>query len=94
MIDDELEGAQNYVDAANHYRLEHPKTADEFVKLAEVEMGHAMTLHKEVVKLIEEVRTQRGEPPKEMMAIYEFEHGKYMKRAALIRTMIEGYKQQ
>lgn len=92
MIDDELEGAENYVEAANKYRIEHKRTSDEFIKLAEVEMTHVKALHNEVVRLIEEVRAQKGEPPKEMMAIYEFEHEKAIKRAAKIKMMIEEYK--
>ena len=93
MIDDELEGAENYVNAANEYRMEHKRTADEFIKLAEVEMTHVKALHGEVTRLIEEVRAQKGEPPKEMMAIYEFEHSKAIRRAAHIKVLIDEYKQ-
>lgn len=94
MIEDELDGAEKYVEAASKYRLEHRRTSDELVKLAEVEMTHAKTLHGEVVRIIDEYRAKNGEPPKEMMAIYEYEHGKFVRWAAKIRLMIEEYKQQ
>ena len=93
MIDDELEGAENYVNAANKWRMEHKRTADEFIKLAEVEMTHVKALHGEVVRLIEEVKSTKGEPPKEMMAIYEYVHNKAVERSAKIKMLIEEYKQ-
>ena len=93
MIDDELEAAEDYAKAANKYKLEHKKTCDEFIKLAEVEMSHVKTLHTEVTRLIEEHRVQKGDPPKEMMAIYEYEHEKQAHRAVLIKAFIEEYKQ-
>ena len=91
MIDDELEGAENYALSAIKYRADHKKTADEFIKLAEVEMTHAKTLHGEVARLIDERRLVE-EPPAPMMAIYEYEHEKQIKRAASIKTLIEEYK--
>lgn len=92
MIDDELEGAEEYADFAYEQKPHHPRLADKLIELAEVEMGHAKILHGEVTRLIEETRQKDGEPPASMMAVYEYEHNKQIKRAAMIRQMIADYK--
>ena len=91
-IDDELEGAETYIKLAFETHEEYPRLADKFAELSEVEMSHMKTLHGEATKLIEEVRERDGAPPPEMMAVYNFEHSKQTKRAALIRQMITDYK--
>ena len=91
-IDDELDGAKMYAKLAHEYKIEYPRVADKFVELAEAEMNHQSILHKEVVKLIDEVRQQKGDPPADMMAIYTYEHDKQIKKAAMIRQMIEEYR--
>lgn len=92
MIDDELSGAEEYAETAHAEKIAHPKLADRLIELAEVEMGHAKILHTEIVRLIEEVRQRDGAPPPEMMAIYEYEHSKQIKKAATVRQMIAEYK--
>lgn len=91
-IEDELDGAEEYAECALQEKREHPKLADRFIELAEAEMGHMRLLHQEIEKLIDEVRQRDGEPPKEMLAIYEFEHKKQTKRAAIINQMIVEYR--
>ena len=92
MIDDELEGAEEYADLAYEQKPHNPRLADKLIELAEVEMGHVKILHGEATKLIEEVRQKDGEPPASMMAVYEYEHGKQIKRAAMIRQLITDYR--
>ena len=91
-IDDELDGAEEYAECAIRHKESRRKLADKFIELAEVEMSHMRILHGEVVKLIEEVRQRDGEPPKEMLAIYNYEHEKQAKRAAIINQMISDYR--
>lgn len=45
----------------------------------------------EVEKLIQEYRAEKGEPPKEMLAVYDYEHKKAIKKAAEIRSYIEEF---
>lgn len=92
LIDDELEGAEEYAELAHKYKIEHPHLAEAFISLAEVEMTHVKTLHAETTRLIEESRKRDGEPPAGMLAVYEYEHGKQIKRAAAIRQMIAEYR--
>lgn len=92
MIDDELSGAKEYIRQAQHRKEEHPHLADTFAELAEEEMGHVAKLHDEVTRLISEVRQRDGEPPAAMMAIYDYEHQKQIKKAAKIKQMISEYR--
>ena len=91
-IDDELEGAKTYTKLAHKYKIEYPRLADKFIELAEAEMNHMKILHGEVTRLIEDVRQREGEPPAEMMAIYNYEHGKHVEKAAMVRQMMEEYR--
>lgn len=90
-IDDELEGAEHYAKCALEHKDEYPKLAAKLNELAGVEMGHVKILHAEVVRLIEEYRSKNGEPPKEMLAIYNYAHEKQIKKAALVKQMIAAY---
>lgn len=92
LIDDELDGACEYAKLAHEEKTEHPRLADKFIELADTEMSHMRALHIEITKLIEEVRQKDGAPPADMMAIYTYEHGKQIKRAAMIKQMITDYK--
>ena len=49
-------------------------------------------LHEEVSELIEEYRKQKGEPPKEMMVLYEYLHEKHIGTATQIRIKQGMYK--
>jgi ferritin-like protein len=91
-IDDELEGAEDYAECAIKQKAERPRLADKFIELAETEMNHMRILHQEAVKLIDEIRQSEGEPPRDMLAVYEYEHAKQTKRAAVITQMIAEYR--
>ena len=91
LIEDEIDGAQQYAELAIKYKAEHPKLAEKLHELAGVEMSHAKTLHAEAARLIEETRQRDGEPPAAMLAVYEYEHGKQIKHAAATRALIEEY---
>lgn len=91
MIDDELDGAEEYAEYALKCKADHPKLAAKFNELAQVELGHVKQLHTEVVRLIDEYRQQHGEPPKEMLLIYNYEHDKQIRRSAGISSLINAY---
>ena len=91
-IEDEIEGAEEYAEMAHRLHAENPRLADKFADLAEAEMNHCKILHTEVEKLIEEARQKDGEPPAGMMAVYEYEHKKQIKRAAQARQLIADYR--
>lgn len=93
-IEDELKGAKKYIKLAFRNKTEHPNLADRYAELAEAEMGHVKALHEEAASMIDEVRRRDGEPPADMMAVYNYEHKKQMDCAAKIRQMIAEYRNE
>ena len=91
-IEDELQDSLEYIDLAMRWKQEEPETADLFYELSVEEMGHMDKLHKEVVNLIEEYRKEHGDPPKEMMVLYEYLHEKHIGTATQIRVKQGIYK--
>ena len=91
-IDDELHDAQEYIDLAMRWKTDEPDTADVFYELSVEEMGHVDKLHKEVTELIEDYRKAHGEPPKEMMTLYDYLHEKHIASATQIRIKQGMYK--
>lgn len=91
-IEEELEGACAYVDLAMKWRNDAPDTADLFYELSVEEMGHVDKLHEEVEELIEEHRKEHGDPPKEMMVLYDYLHNKHIAKATQIRVKQGIYK--
>ena len=91
MIQDELDGAEEYAICSAKWKTEYPKLADRLHDLAGIEMQHSRILHDEVTRLIESYRQEHGEPPADMLAIYNYEHEKAIKKAAEIKAMIDAY---
>ena len=85
-IEDELDDAQDYVDLAMRWKQDEPDTADLFYELSVEEMKHMDKLHEEVAELIKEYREKNGEPPKDMLTLYNYLHEKHIKRATEIRV--------
>ena len=92
LIEEELSDSQKYADLALKWRNEEPDTADLFHELSVEEMGHVDKLHEEVTELIEEYRKEHGEPPREMMTLYNYLHEKHIATATQIRVKQGMYK--
>lgn len=91
-IDDELDDAEKYANAALNYRESDPATADVAFKLANEEIGHMDQWHKRVVSLIEAYKKTNGEPPAEMLWRYEYTHKKYIEHLAAVKGILSLYK--
>ena len=92
LIDEELHDADKYIDLAMRWKQDEPDTADLFYELSTEEMGHADKLHKEVTELIEEYRKEHGEPPKDMMVLWNYLHEKHIGTATQIKVKQGIYK--
>ena len=92
MIDDELEGACEYIKCALKYKEDQPNLSKTFYELSLEEMGHVNKLHSEVTKLIENHRREHGEPPATMLAVYDYIHEKHIEKATKIRLYQDQYK--
>ena len=92
LIEDEIHDVEKYAKMAAHLKSEHPQLAQVLYNISMQEDGHQAVLHSEVVKLIESHRKTKGEPPKEMMAVYNFLHKRHIEELAEARRMQEIYK--
>lgn len=92
MIEDEIADARKYAKCALSYKEDMQNLADTFMKLSEEEMKHMALLHNEVVDIIEEYRKNEGEPPAEMLAVYEYLHNKQIDKSAEVKAMQSMYK--
>ena len=91
-IDEELEGAEGYISMAIAQRDLNPSLSKVLYEISLEEMHHVDLLHAEVVKMIEEHRRTKGEPPEAMMAVYEYLHEKHIKLAARIKVLQADYR--
>ena len=91
-IDEEIDDAMKYAKCANIYKDENPVLGDMFNRLAEEEMKHMMTLHSQVVNIIDEYKRKNGEPPEAMKAVYEILHRRHIDKAAEAKAVISMYK--
>lgn len=94
MIEEEIEDAENYIRCALYYKdnKDTKDVAELFSRLAGEEMNHMSMLHTQVVNIIENYRKTEGDPPKEMLKLYEILHRKHIDDAATVKAMIGMYK--
>ena len=85
-IEEELEDAEEYIELAIKWKGEEQKAAELFYELSMEEMNHMDRLHRTATERIAKHRAEKGEPPAEMMAVWNYVHEKDMKKAAEIRV--------
>ena len=91
-IHEELKDSKCYIKNALKYKVENPKLADMYYQLSLDAMSSVDKLHKMVVTLIEEYRNKNGEPPKEMLAVYNYLHEKEINKANKVKNLQGMYK--
>ena len=92
MISDELKGAEHYAKLAVMHKSDNPVLAKTFYDISTDEMRHVELLHAEVVKLIEEHRKTKGEPPASMLAVYDYLHEKQIEESNEVKMYQNQYK--
>lgn len=92
MINDELDGAEEYAEMANKLKDDDPEHAKVYYDMSLDEMAHTNNLHKIVADEIAKYRRELGDPPASMQAVYDWEHKKYIERAAEVKAMQNVYK--
>lgn len=92
MIEEEIGDAEKYARCALKWKDEDLELSQMFYKLSLEEMGHMDTLHRMVVSKIEDYRKERGEPPTDMRAVYDYLHERQIERAAEVKNLQAMYK--
>lgn len=92
-IKEELCDAKAYAKMAIEYKEEYPELSRTLYTLSTQEMEHMNRLHSEVTEIIRKYRETNGEPPVEMMAVYEYLHKEQIDMAAKVKVMQAMYKE-
>ena len=91
-IHEELDDSKKYIKCALKYKDDDRELGDLFYWLSQEEMSHADKIHKAIVDVISEYRRKEGEPPAEMMAIYNYLHDREIEKAKEIKLLWSMYK--
>ena len=91
-IEDEICDAKEYCVKAIEVKTDMQKLAETLIKISEEEMKHMTLLHNEVVDIITTYRKEHGEPPADMLAVYEYLHKKQIDKSAEVKAMQTMYR--
>ena len=92
LIEDEIRDVKKYAKMAVELKDKHPGLAQVLYTISTQEESHQAALHTEVVKIIEEHRRTKGEPPAAMLAVYDFVHKRHIENMADARRYQDLYK--
>lgn len=92
-IEEEIDGAETYAKMAVKFKTDRPELGKMFFMMSTEEMNHVKYLHDAVVKIIEEYRREKGEPPAAMLAVYDYLHEKHIDDAKEVRILQDQYKE-
>ena len=86
-IEEEIKDAKTHTMMAMEVKDEYPEMARVLYTISMQEMEHMRMLHDGLVTLIAKWRSEHGEPPEKMMAVYEYMHEKQIEEAAEVKTL-------
>lgn len=87
LIGEELDDAKKYAELALKWKSERPEAAKLFRELSGEEMRHMERLHTVAEDIIAEHRKTNGEPPAEMLAVYNYLHERQIEQAKEIKIL-------
>ena len=92
-IEEEIWDAKNYVKMAIEVKEEYPELSRTLYNISTQEMEHMNLLHGEVTQIIKRYRETQGEPPADMMAVYNYLHKKQIGMSLDVKTLQSMYKE-
>lgn len=90
-IEEEICDSEKYITKSLEVKTDYPEVANTLYMLSLEELKHMTLLHEQVVKLIEEYRKTKGEPPAPMLAVYDFLHKKFIEQTKGIKILQDMY---
>lgn len=91
-IEEEIHDAKKYAKKALALKDDYPEVADSLWMISNEEMKHMQTIHNLVTKLIQDYRAEHGEPPVEMLAVYNYLHEQHIEKAREAKTLQDMYR--
>lgn len=91
-IQEELDSSEHYAKLATQYKDEDRALADNYAKMAGVELEHVNALHDQAVRLIKDYRSAGNEPPTSMKAVWDYEHQRAIDKTAKVKTLLNMYR--
>lgn len=92
-IEEELCDAKSYVTMAMEVKEEYPELSRTLYNISTQEMEHMNLLHGEVTQIIKRYRETQGEPPADMMAVYDYLHKKQIENSLEVKLLQNMYKE-
>ena len=92
-ISEEICDAKAYAKLSIEYKESYPELSRTLYSLSTQEMEHMNKLHAEVTEIIRKYREQNGEPPADMLAVYEYLHNEQIEKALEVKTLQAMYKE-
>lgn len=92
LIDEEVCDVKKYAKLAAEVKADRPALAQVLYTISTQEDSHQAAIHAEVVKIIQEHRKTKGEPPAAMLAVYDYQHRKSIDKLAEARKYQDVYK--
>ena len=92
-IEEEIADAKSYAEMAVEYRDEYPALSQTLYDISLQEVGHMNMLHNAVADIIKAYRETEGEPPADMMAVYDYLHKEQMQKVFEAKMVQAMYKE-
>lgn len=92
LIEDEIHDVKKYAKMAVELKEGNPSLAQVLFTISTQEEQHQASLHTEVVKIINEYKRTKGEPPAAMQAVYDFMHKRHIENMAEARRYQDMYR--
>ena len=91
-ICEEVADAEKYAKWALAVKDDMPTVAQTLYTISGQELTHASMLHDLVARAISDYKAKHGEPPADMLALYNYLHGKQIDNTERVRRYQEMYK--
>lgn len=91
-ICEEIADAEKYAKWALAVKDDMPTVAQTLYTISGQELTHASMLHDLAARAIADYRAKHGEPPADMLALYDYLHGKQIDKTERVKRYQEMYK--